>query len=386
MARIKVCEILEATTGGTRTHIYNLLRYIDMTKFSVSLIYSGLRDRYFSNDVHFFSQRGVGLFEVPMRREISPLHDLRSLIKIYNILRAERFDIVHAHSSKAGVLGRLAARAAGVKAVIYSPHSFAFQYCPDSLSGMLYRSIEKLAALFCDCLMCVSQGECEEATKHRICSPSKIRTIENAVATEDLVPTRSAEEVRQGFRIPPDAAVVGMIAKFRPQKGYRHFIEAIPQVLKSCPNTIFLIVGDGEEWERVKGMIRQQGIEKNTILAGHRENVADFYQVFDVFVLSSLWEGMPYVILEAMAMGLPIVASDICGNRELVEHGKNGFLVPPARSDEIAQRVIELLTNPRMRRDFGEHSRALIASRLSILEWIDQYQNLYMELLRRDKA
>jgi glycosyltransferase involved in cell wall biosynthesis len=321
-----------------------------------------------------------------MKREISPIDDLRALVRIYAIIRANKFDVVHAHSSKAGVLGRVAARLAGTKVVMYSPHSFAFQYCPTSVSGRLYRSIEKLAGLFCDCLLCVSKGERDEAVKHRICASSKIRVIENAVATEELVPLRTIDETKRGLRISEHEKVVGMVAKFRAQKGYRHFIEAIPRILGKCPDTTFLIVGDGEERGRVERMIRELGLREKTILAGHQENVADYYQVFDVFVLSSLWEGMPYVILEAMTLGLPVVASNICGNNELVEHGGNGFLVTPGDSVEIAERVIELLVKPGMRRTFGERSRSIIASRPTVYEWIGEYQNLYTELLERERT
>jgi glycosyltransferase involved in cell wall biosynthesis len=386
MGKIKILEILEATTGGTRKHLYNLLQYIDAGKFSVSLVYSDRRDAYFCNDIAYFAGRGVELFEVPMKREISPIEDLRALIRICGIIRANKFDIVHAHSSKAGVLGRIAARLAGTKMVMYSPHSFAFQYCPKSASGRLYRGIEKLTALFCDCLLCVSKGECKEAVKHRICASSKIRVLENAVATEDLVPLRTIQEMKRSLGISEHEKVVGMVAKFRAQKGYRHFIEAIPRILKKCSDTTFLIVGDGEERGKVERMIRELGLLEKTILTGHQENVADYYQVFDVFVLSSLWEGMPYVILEAMALGLPVVASDICGNNELVEHGDNGFLVTPGNSEEIAERVVELLVNPEMRRTFGERSRTIIASRPSVYEWIDQYQNLYTELFERERT
>lgn len=382
---IRVLEILEATTGGTRRHLYYLLKYLDPQKFQFTLVYSNLRDPYFASDLAEFAKSGVTLIEVPMRREIAPWHDLVALIRIYRIMIQGRFDLVHAHSSKAGFLGRLAAKLSGIKAIVYTPHSFAFQYCPQSLQGRLYRFLERTAGYLHHQMICVSEGEREVALRHRITSPAKIQVIPNTVPVEAMQPKRSCAAIKKIFDIPAGVKVVGMVAQFRPQKGYRHFIRAIPLIQKRCPDTRFLIIGDGPLMEEARQSIQQMGIAEAVIMAGHQENPYDFYQVMDVFVLSSLWEGMPYVILEAIAMGLPIVATDTVGNNELVAHGRNGFLVASEASAEIALCVAKIIENQSFRAQFAQESRRIIRKMIDIDDWATQYENCYIDMVHNFK-
>lgn len=373
----RVLEILEATTGGTRRHLYYLLKYLDPKRFSISLIYSNLRDPEFGKDLEEFRQIGITLHEVPMRREISPWSDLIALIKIMSVIHHGHFDLVHAHSSKAGFLGRVAARFLGIKAIVYSPHSFAFQYSTSSCRGGFYRWIERLTGYLHHCLLCVSEGERRIAIKKSITPSEKIEVIPNAIAVGDLVPRRSSFEIRKQLCIGNDATVIGMVAHFRPQKGHRHFIDAMPQILQQCPQARFLIIGDGPLFKETQNHVRRLGVESAMIMTGNQEHPPDFYQIMDIFVLSSLWEGMPYAILEAMAMGLPVVATDIAGNNELVLDGQNGFLIPEMNSDAIASHVIRLIENPELQKRFGMESRRIFNKMPNIEEWTLRYTDLY---------
>lgn len=377
---LRVLQILEATTGGTRRHLRHLLGNLDPGRFSLALIYSPLRDPHFIQDLAFYQQFGIVLHEVPMQREISPWHDFAALGRIMGIIRRGRFDVVHAHSSKAGFLGRLAARMLGVTGIVYTPHSFAFQYCPLGLRGSLYRWLERLAGLLHHQLVCVSEGERRVALQYRISPPERLRVIPNVVDKEQLHPSQSAHAIRNQLAIENHSLVIGMVAHFRPQKGYNHFIDAIPKILECCPRARFLIIGDGPLFEQVRLRIRRLGVEAAVILAGYQPHPPDYYQVMDIFVLSSLWEGMPYAILEAMAIGLPIIATNIGGNNELVEHGINGFLVPEMNSEQIASHVIHLIADPALRTRFGRASRRILGKMPGIKEWAGQYGELYEEM------
>lgn len=380
---LRVLQILEATTGGTRRYLYYLLRHLDPGRFKLSLIYSPLRDSHFAQDLVHYRRLGVTLHEVPMRREISPLHDLWALVKIIGILRSSHFDIVHAHSSKAGFLGRIAARMTSGASILYTPHSFSFQYCPHGLRGSLYRRLERLAGHYHHRLICVSEGERRVALKYRISPPERIHVVSNVIDQDDLQPTRQAREVRSQYGIEKNEIVVGMVAHFRPQKGYRHFIEAIPSILRICPKARFLIVGDGPLFTEAQKHIERLGVASSVIMTGYQPHPPDYYQIMDIFVLSSLWEGMPYVILEAMAMGLPIVATDIVGNNELVEHDVNGFLVPEMNSAKIASRVIRLCQDHDLRIRLGQASRRIINEMSGIKDWARQYAAIYEEAAGR---
>jgi glycosyltransferase involved in cell wall biosynthesis len=374
---IRVLEILEATTGGTRRHLYYLLTHLDTGRFSVSLVYSDLRDPHFAKDLETFAARGIELIEVPMRREISPFDDLASFLRIARIIHRGRFDIVHAHSSKAGFLGRLAARLLGVPAVIYSPHSFAFQYNPNGLRGTLYRSLERFGGKFHHKMLCVSEGEKKVACENRICPLKTLHTLCNTIPRETMKAVRLPAEVRRSLGIPESCPIVGTVAQFRPQKGLSHFVNAMPGILERCPDVRFLIVGDGPLFGEIREQIRGMGLDKRAILAGHQEHPPDFYQVMDVFVSSSLWEGMPYVILEAMAMGLPIVATDTVGNNELVTHEKNGLLVPPENPSAIADAVGDVLCDSDRRIRYTHESRYMASNLPTLQEWIARYEEFY---------
>lgn len=383
--RKKVLEILEATTGGTRRHLQYLLRNIDLERFEVTFAYSDRRDAFFSKDLETYAARGIHLVEIPMRREIRPVEDFIALVRLMKLIRQQQYDVIHAHSSKAGFLGRLAARLTGVGPVVYTPHAFAFQYQPKGVKGKLYRGLERLAGRWTDLLLCVSDGERHVAQEHTL-TRAPIEVLANVVKANDKDPIEVRRRVRKCYNIPENSPVVGMVAQFRPQKGYRHFIEAIPQVLSRCQEAIFLVVGDGPERLSVEESIRNLKIESHVILAGHQEDPADYYPAMDVFVLSSLWEGMPYVILEAMAASLPIVATEIAGNADLVRHGVNGLLVPPADSHPIARTISRLLNDKTLREKYGQESRRLIQTMPTIDQWIRRYESIYLRAVSLAKS
>jgi len=380
-SKIRILHVIEATTGGTRKHLSQLLGHLDQTMFELSLIYSNERDPHFSKDLKTFATKGIVLFEIPMRRQISPWNDLVAFWRIYKTIRAGGVDIVHVHSSKAGFLGRLAAKFHKIPAIIYSPHGFAFQYAPQSASSRGYLFLERIASGWGNVLLCVSTGEREVAISHKLALPDQIAVIPNAVSSDDIQPKRSPSTVKESLGILDSALVVGMVAQFRPQKGLGNFFDAIPAIVERFSSVKFLLVGDGPLFPELKRRVATMGIDKHVILTGHCEDVADYYQIMDVFASSSLWEGMPYVILEAMNMALPIVATDVTGNNELVLHGENGFLVTPEDSGQIADRVIQLLADKDLRQTFGKASRMLAQQRDCLQECVQRYQTLYSNLV-----
>ena len=371
---------MEATTGGTRTFLRYLLTSLDPNRFAITLIFSKERDAYFVHDLESFAAQGIQLIEVPMRREISPLSDTVALFRIAKIIFRKDPDIIHTHSSKAGFLGRLAALLTGKSSrVVYSPHSFAFQYAPRSLRGCFYLYLERIASLLSKRMVCVSIGERAVALAYGLTTTEKSVVIPNAIS-KDMPFTQTPESIRRELGLKDTVPVVGMVAQFRPQKGIEHFLNAIPTVLSTFPETRFVIIGDGPLFDSMRMHVARLGVEKSVFMLGHRENAIDYYQIMDMFVLTSLWEGMPYTILEAMAMGLPIVATDTVGNNELVIDGTNGFLVPAADSPAIARAIIRLLKNKPLALRLGKGSKMFSDSGLSIEEWITRYQDYYEAL------
>ena len=379
--RIRILQVLEATTGGTRKHLRLLLTHLDPSRFSVALAYSNGRDARFANDLQAFADRGIELHRAPMVREIRPGRDLAALLRILRIVRRGGYDIVHAHSSKAGCLGRIAGWLAGTPAVVYSPHSFAFQENPRSLSGTCYRWIEKAAARCQNRLLCVSAGEQKIAVELGIEREGRTCVIPNAIDASQYAPAGDRRQTRRAWDLPEEAPVIGVVAQFRRQKGYDCLLQAVPRILRERPEARFLVVGDGPLFPAVKKEIQSLGLQGRMALAGHHEDPTAFYHAMDVFVMCSRWEGMPYTILEAMACGLPIVATDTTGTNELVRHGRNGYLAPVGQSETIAARVVELLRDAPLRERFAQGSREISQALPGIPDWIQRYESFYASLV-----
>lgn len=379
--KIRIAQVIEATTGGTRKHLWLLLTRLQMEYCSLTLIYSNRRDPHFWKDLKQFEEKGVELIEVPMSREINPIQDWISLCKLTKIFANSRYDIVHAHSSKAGFLARLAAICTDIPAVVYAPHCFSFHYVSSKTTAAFYRLLERLASKTGNHLLCVSEGEARSALQNRLVSAEKVHVIPNTIDLAEKRITRTLEEVRRDLGIDPSALVVGTVAQFRPQKGLENLLKLIPSVLRHVPNTIFVFVGDGPLVARIRTLAETLGVEPSIRLVGHQENVWDFYQIMDMFALTSLWEGMPYVLLEASAMGLPLVATDVPGNKELIAHGRNGYLSKPEDQVTMALSIVNLLQNADLRHRMGQESSKMLRERLSIDEWTREYSRLYQKLL-----
>ncbi|MCX7015058.1 MAG: glycosyltransferase family 4 protein [Candidatus Sumerlaeota bacterium] len=384
--RIRILQVLEATTGGTRKHLRLLLTNLDLSRFSVALAYSNGRDPCFANDLREFARRGIELHEAPIVRPIRPGRDLAALWRIFRIVRRGNYDIVHAHSSKAGCLGRIAGWLAGTPAVVYSPHSFAFQENPHSFTGTCYRWIERAAARCHHRLLCVSEGERRIAVESGIEREARTCVIPNAIDASEYASPRDKRRTRRAWNLPEETPVVGVVAQFRRQKGYDCFLGAVPRILRERPETRFLVVGDGSLFPAVKKEIQSLGLESRIALAGYQEDPTAFYHAMDVFVMCSLWEGMPYTVLEAMASGLPIVATDATGTNELVRHGRNGFLAPVGDREAVAGRVVELLRDTPLRERFARESRAISRALPGVRQWIRRYESFYAGLLETDRT
>jgi len=382
---INIAVVIEATCGGTRQHIFDILSRIDIQEFNVTLIYSAERDDSFIIDLECFRRRGIHLKEVRMCREISPTSDAQAFLELMKIFFTSNFDVVHCHSSKAGFLGRVAAKIVGVSAIIYTPHAFAFSYRSFSLRGKLYLALERLASFFTDQFFFVSKSELRDCIKfrvgkkrHRILPP-----LQNVVDKERLHPTTSKSKIRHLLNIPNCSMVVGMVAHFRPQKGHRYFLEAIPPILERFPSITFLFAGEGPLLDEAMEWVKGRRLCENVIFKGSVDNPADLFSIIDIFVLSSLWEGLPYAILEAMHFSLPIVATRVPGTVDLIRNNSNGLLVQKEDSLGLAKAIIRLLESKDLRSRLGRKAKEDFSSMQEIGSWVSEYQSIYRLVSKR---
>ncbi len=266
MKRIKILYGLEAVGGGALKHLAYLVDHIDKELFDITVILSSNRDEDACADIEKIRNAGVNLIYHSIRKEIHIVSDFYNTAKLIAIFKEGKFDIIHPHSSKAGGLFRIAAFMVGCKHVLYTPHCFYFQ----GLSGVkrnVYIGLEKILAKITSYIV-VSEGERKEIIKNKIISERQILNINNAIDFNEYIHTSEIKDIRSTYDIPEGKFIVGSVGRLAPQKDWETFIFAASEVLKSHPETIFLITGDGELRNELLKLIFALGLEKNVILTG----------------------------------------------------------------------------------------------------------------------
>jgi glycosyltransferase involved in cell wall biosynthesis len=294
------------------------------------------------------------------KHPIRPWFDLWTAWRLAVFMRRHKIQIVHTHSSKAGLLGRWAAAWAKVPIVIHTVHGWPFHEHQHPLVRGVYAALERWAARRTTVLVAVSQATREAGLAQGIGSPEQYAVIYPGSDLAAFKPGTAAQKkaVRQEFGFPGDAPVIGMVANLKPQKAPLDFIRAAGQVRQRLPQARFLLVGDGPLKGRVEAEIAAQGLGSALVLTGWRQDVPRLIRGFDLLAHSSLWEGLPCVFSQALASEVPVVATDVAGAREIIQTGKNGVLVPPAQPPQLAQALIRLLEKPAVAGKLKKNARS----------------------------
>ncbi|MFN6496413.1 MAG: glycosyltransferase family 4 protein [Nostoc sp. DedQUE01] len=321
------------------------------------------------SEVEKLQQQGYIIHPIQIDRRISPVRNLRSIYQLTQLMRQNHYDLVHVHTPIAAVLGRIAAKLAGVKKIVYTAHGFPFHDQSSPSEYRFYFTVEKLAALITNLIVTQNYEDIATAKKLNLCPPIKLRYLGNGVDVnrfqrDRLNPTHQIE-LRKSLGIPEYTdLIIGTIGRITYKKGSGYLIEAIAKLLPYFPNLQVLVIGsqlssDPEPFQKqLIQKIHDFGIKKNVILTGERQDIPELLGLLDIFTLPTFThEGLPRSILEAMSMGLPVVATDIRGCREAVIHGKTGLIVPPKNSEKLAEALGVLLSNYQLRQSYGKASR-----------------------------
>lgn len=378
-ARIRVVHVLEATVGGTRRHVLDLCFGLPAERFEQHLICS-LRTPAFQADIEGLRARGVRVTVLPMRREISPPADLGALWALSELLRRDRPDILHGHSAKGGFLARLAARQVQPRpATVYNPHAFPFQMTVGSVRRWVYLELERWAGRHTDRLVAVGPSQLALALEHRVVPPERAVLIRNGVRPTDLVTGVEREAVRAELDLPPESPVFGTVAALVPQKDVASLVRAAAILKRQLRDACIVIVGDGAQRKVLQQLAARLGCADSIRFLGHRQDVPRLLTGLDVFVLSSLWEGLPYALLEAGLASLPVVATDIAGCRDLITPGETGLLARPGDPMDLAARMSELWLNTE-RETMGQRLRELVLSQYRLDQMLAGHAALYEQL------
>jgi glycosyltransferase involved in cell wall biosynthesis len=277
---------------------------------------------------------------------IAPRSDLRAVRRLETLFRERSFDVVHTHCAKAGAVGRMAARRAGIPRIVHTYHGFPFHQFQSTTRRQAYVSIERRLGRFTDVALCVGAGVAAEAVRRELIAPDRIATIGVAVDGPDRMTARDPAarlRARLALGLPADAKVVGAVGRLTYQKAPEDFVAAVGELGR--PDLIGVWVGSGELAGRV-GRLAAARPGARIVLAGERTDVLDVLPAFDVFVLPSRYEGLPTAIIEAMMCGVPVVATAVNAVSDLVVPGRTGLLVPPRRPRMLAAALRYLLDSP----------------------------------------
>lgn len=339
-------------------------------------------------DMSYLAQeKGVRPILIPeLGRNIRWDDDIAAFFKLYRLIKREKPYIIHTHMAKAGTLGRLAGVIAKVPIRIHTFHGHVFQGYFNPLATKLFIIIEKVLARFCQRLVTISPTQ-----YHQLCYDYKIAPRDRFVLIPlgfDLTPFLNSEsqagKLREELGIPPKTYLIGIIGRLTPVKNHRLFFRAAWEVLKREPEVKFLVVGGGELLKELNAFVKKLGIEEKVIFLGWRRDMDLIYADLDVVVLTSINEGTPVTLIEAMASAKPVVATRVGGVPDVVKDGVTGILVPPEDVIGLTQGILKLLEDKKLREDLGRAGREFVRERFSKDRLIRDMENLYTTILVKD--
>ena len=315
-------------------------------------------------DVHFEEPRGrMGHWSLPFR--------------IWQYLRRVRPDVVHTQHFSALMDATLAARLAGVPALVHTDHSKLYPV------PRRYIVIERLMAAWVDAYCAVSEHTKNDLVRHVGMPAGQVRVMMNGFDFDRLPDEKDGLRVRQSLGIPAGARVLGTIARLEPQKSQDVMIDAMPAILQEFPDTHLVIVGGGSLESALRERVHAAGLQKNVHLTGWQTVPDPYLAAMDVFVLSSLFEGLPIAILQAMAAGRPVVSTDAGGVKEVIHHERHGIIVPERNAESFSKSTIDLLRRPEAMRAFGEAAQAYYRDHLRVACMVREYDRVYRDCLSR---
>jgi glycosyltransferase involved in cell wall biosynthesis len=380
-------KVLRAITrlniGGPSRHVVLLTQALnDGVQFKTTLV-SGLTAPNEGDMVYLAEEKGIQpMFLSEMGREISLLDDLKALLRMIQVIRAEKPDIVHTHMAKAGTVARLAAILCRVPVVIHTYHGHVFHSYFGSLKTKVFLAIEKVLGMGTSRIITVGDGQRDEIVSFGVAPFQKFMPIRLGL---ELEPFLEAESVRGSLRkelgVGDDVPLIGISARFVPIKAHEDFLQAAAFALKKLPNALFLMIGDGERRAELEQVAADLGITSSVKFLGFRRDVREVYADLDVVALSSLNEGSPVVLIEASAAGRPVVSTRVGGVPEVVLDGETGLVTPPRDPQALADAMVKLVQDKPLAARLGAAGRQHVYPRYAWSRLVEDIRQLYLREL-----
>jgi glycosyltransferase involved in cell wall biosynthesis len=372
MRKINVLHIYQnSKIGGVQQQFLSLLKAYDRDVFNPIFCCLGPEEEI-SKEIERIDIETVALNRVRYHR-FSPgiVRDL------YRLMKQKNIHIVRTHRYRANLYGRLAALLSGVPVKIISLHD---NYRKDL--RLERRIVNKILLKATDKIVAVSESIRKDIIKYDGIDSSKILVIPNGIDTERFNPEGNFADIRKGFSIKESDIVLGFVGRVVPAKGLEYLIDALPFLKKEFKNIKLLITGEGSTMERLKKKAKENNVHDSIIFTGKRRDIPDILSCTDIFVMPSVAEGLPNALLEAMAMGKPIVATEVGGIPEVIKNRHSGFLVPPRNPEALATAIKDLISNEQLAAKMGQAARHIVLDNFSIWSIAQKWQTLYLSILR----
>jgi len=330
-------------------------------------------------------KNNIPYFVIPhLKRRISPVNDWLALFEIIKLIKSYQPDIIHLNSSKISILGSLAASLTKLSAayrrlrVFYTVHGWVFNEPLPAGLKYFYIWAEKFTARFKNKIICVSEHDRQTALQYKVSPAEKLITIHNGLTPVDFYPKEEAKKI---LNLKTESLIIGSIGNLYKTKGYEYFIQAANILINQSHLPItFLIIGQGRERKNLAGLINQYNLKNNFILAGSIDNAARLLPALDIYICSSVKEGLPYSVLEAMQAGLPIISTNVGGVPEMIENNKTGLLIKPAEADDLAKKITTLLNNKALALNLCQRAKIKATTEFSLEKMVEKTKKLLLAL------
>ncbi len=363
--------ITKLQLGGAQQNTLYTTANTDKKKFH-SLIISG-RGGILDND-----RDDVEIIYTPyLGRELCPLKDILAFYKLYRIIKFQKPDIVHTHSSKAGILGRLAARLAKTPTIIHTFHGFGFNDRQNFIKKQLFISLEKICARISDILIFVSTSNMETAKTLKIGKPKQYKLVRSGIELDKYPAQINIPTKKEKLNLPLNGKIIVSLGNLKPQKNPEAFIELAKKITSERKDTYFVFIGGGERLEEIKSTIAAANFTDKCRFIGWRKDAHEILRVADIFILTSLWEGLPRSLVEALKTGLPSVCYNTDGVSDILKSGTNGYLIKQGDNKDMYNKISLLLEDENIRRNMSIEAKKTELKDFDINYMVKQLEELY---------
>lgn len=375
--------------GGPARQAVLLSSELSKKNFDCVLLTGSLSEN--EGDMQYIAaESGIKPVVIPdVGREINFLNDVSAFFKIYNLIRKEKPHIVHTHTAKAGGIGRLAAKMCGVPVIIHTFHGHIFHSYFGPSKTNFFLAIERMLASFTDKIVAISEKQKDEIRRYLwLGAEDKLALIPLGFDLRRFLTDKDESALRSELDIPKDALVIGIVGRLTAIKDHAAFLKAAKEIKARNTGKVikFVIVGGGELKDGLVKLARGLGLKDDVIFTGWRKDIDALYRVMDIVALTSLNEGTPVSIIEALASARPVVVTDVGGVRDIVEDGKSGFVTKQGDTSSFADAATALLIDKDKREKFGIYGREYVFRKHSKDHLINSIMDLYYSELKRKKV